>query len=140
MSNSKPNTYFDKSKGIMYVSFPNQKFPCGSRVKIIKDICPSRNHFPHDTNATVVHTDKHGNFYGDGTDYCLDVDDLGQTSWYDESDMVLINWKEFSGVWRQRIYDKIYSSSGIWYSLKRGSETTLSGMVKYEPKSKAIEK
>lgn len=61
-----------------------QKFPLGSRVRIADDLGPHMEHFESGKNATVMYTYAHA--YG-GTDvksYCLDIDGVGEVSWYEE--------------------------------------------------------
>jgi hypothetical protein len=73
---------------------PNQKFAIGSRVRIIKNLGPSMPHFPSGKNATVKYT--YAYVYGgnDYKSYCLDVDDIGEVSWYYEQQLKSIPAKK----------------------------------------------
>ncbi len=61
-----------------------QKFPCGARVQIAKELGAYMRHFPNDTSATVLYTYAHAYGGKDVECYCLDVDGQGSTSWYEE--------------------------------------------------------
>lgn len=61
-----------------------QKFPCGTRVRIADDLGSCMAHFESGKNATVVHTYAHAYDGDDVKSYCLDIDNIGQVSWYEE--------------------------------------------------------
>ena len=67
-----------------------QKFDCGSRVHISANLGRSMTHFMSDCDATVVYVYDH--MYGGGNvkSYCLDIDDYGTVSWYDEEQLTAI--------------------------------------------------
>ena len=70
-----------------------QKFKPGERVRIADDLGPSMSHFPGAGKfATVKYT--HGHAFASGEnglqDYCLDIDDYGEVSWYHEHQLTLI--------------------------------------------------
>lgn len=67
-----------------------QVFPCGSRVHIAKDLGMPMSHFPADKDATVVYCYAHA-FGGDDVEnYCLNIDDIGEVSWYYAYQLTLI--------------------------------------------------
>lgn len=61
-----------------------QKFPCGTRVRIAKDLGSAMSHFESDCNATVKYVHAHAYGGDDIKSYCLDIDGVGEVSWYDE--------------------------------------------------------
>lgn len=61
-----------------------QKFPPGTRVRICDDLGPCMSHFESGVNATVKYTYAHAYGGGDVKSYCLDIDNYGETSWYNE--------------------------------------------------------
>lgn len=64
-----------------------QKFAPGARVKIADDLGPSMPHFPSGKLATVQYTYAHAYATTDKRSirlYCLDIDGIGNVSWYDE--------------------------------------------------------
>jgi hypothetical protein len=67
---------------------PNgQKYPPGTRVRIADDLGRCMAHFPSGKNATVRYTHAHAYGGGDVKSYCVDVDDFGEVSWYDEAQL-----------------------------------------------------
>lgn len=66
---------------------PNQKFPCGSRVRIVDDLGPHMSHFPSGVGATVKYVYAHAFGGVDVKSYCLDVDGEGEISWYKEDQL-----------------------------------------------------
>ena len=63
---------------------PGQKYHVGERVMIAKDLGPMMRHFPKGKAATVMYTYAHM-YGGDNIDsYSLDVDGIGEISWYEE--------------------------------------------------------
>ncbi len=67
-----------------------QKFPCGSRVRICKDLGSMMSHFKADRDATVKYTYAHA-FRGDNIkSYWLDIDDHGECGWYQEWQLTLL--------------------------------------------------
>ncbi len=67
-----------------------QKFPRGTRVRIADDLGKSMDHFLSGRNATVKYTYAHA-FGGDHVKtYCLDIDDYGEVSWYNEDQLTEI--------------------------------------------------
>jgi len=67
-----------------------QKFPNGSRVHIAKDLGCMMSHFESDLDATVKYTYDHAYGGGNVTSYCLDIDGVGEVSWYEEHQLTLI--------------------------------------------------
>jgi hypothetical protein len=70
-----------------------QKFPIGTRVRIADDLGKSMDHFPgKGCLATVKHTYAHafGGGDDDAKEYCLDIDDHGEVSWYEEHQLTEI--------------------------------------------------
>lgn len=66
-----------------------QKYLPGTRVKIKNDLGESMSHFPSGKFATVRYTYAHA-YGGDNIkSYCLDVDDIGEISWYYEHQIEL---------------------------------------------------
>ncbi len=66
---------------------PNgQKFHVGDRV-FIGEMPINMSHFPSKKFATVKYTYAHAYGGSDNKSYCLDVDDIGQISWYKESQL-----------------------------------------------------
>ncbi len=70
-----------------------QKFPCGSRVRIAKDLGRSMSHFASDRDATVKYVYAHAYGGNNVTSYCLDVDGIGSSSWYEEHQLTAIGSK-----------------------------------------------
>ena len=67
-----------------------QKFPVGQRVYITKDLGESMSHFNSDTYATVVGVYSHM-YGGDNVEsYSLDIDCVGEVSWYEEWQLTAI--------------------------------------------------
>lgn len=67
-----------------------QKFEPGARVKIADTIDAHNSHFPAGKMATVRYTRAHA--YGETdtrslTQYCLDIDGIGEVAWYDEDQL-----------------------------------------------------
>jgi hypothetical protein len=67
-----------------------QKFHNGDWVRVAKDLGPEMSHFPSDCEAIVVgsYADQYGG--SNGTSYTLRLKDGGETSWYYESQLTLI--------------------------------------------------
>ena len=63
---------------------PNQKFPCGTRVRVTKDLGSLMSHFESDCDATVMYTYAHAYGGDDVKSYCLDIDGIGEVAWYEE--------------------------------------------------------
>ena len=61
-----------------------QKFQPGTRVKITDDLGISMSHFPSGKEATVKYTYAHAYGGSNVKNYCLDVDGVGEVSWYYE--------------------------------------------------------
>lgn len=64
-----------------------QKFKPGARVKIADNLGPHMSHFPSGKLATVRYTYAHAYRATDErslSQYCLDIDGIGEVSWYDE--------------------------------------------------------
>lgn len=68
-----------------------QKFPNGSRVHICKDLGGCMSHFTSDCNATVKYTYAHAYGGNDIKSYCLDIDGVGEVSWYEEWQLTATN-------------------------------------------------
>ena len=67
-----------------------QKFPIGARVRIADDLGPYMTHFSgKGCIATVVHTYDHAFGGGDTKSYTLNIDGLGNSSWYLEHQLTL---------------------------------------------------
>jgi hypothetical protein len=67
-----------------------QKFPAGTRVKIADTLKDSMRHFPSGKLATVKYTYAHA-YGGDNVkSYCLDIDGIGEVSWYYEDQLELV--------------------------------------------------
>jgi hypothetical protein len=69
-----------------------QKFLPGERVRIAQDLGFGRTY--HDGKgcmATVKHTHAHAYGGRDVKSYCLDIDGIGEVSWYDESNLTAEN-------------------------------------------------
>ena len=62
-----------------------QKYPIGARVKIDDEMPPWMKHFPKGKLATVLHTYAHAYGGDDVKSYALDIDGMGFSAWYDES-------------------------------------------------------
>ena len=67
-----------------------QKFAPGQRVKIADDLGRSMRHFPCGMTGTVHHTYAHAYGGDDTKSYCIDIDGLGQVSWYLEDQLSAI--------------------------------------------------
>jgi len=67
-----------------------QKFPCGSRVHIADDLGGSMSHFTSGCDATVLCTYAHAYGGDDFKSYSLDIDGLGEESWYEEGQLTLL--------------------------------------------------
>ena len=72
-----------------------QKFPRGTRVRIANDLGSMMDHFPgKGCNATVMYTHTHAfnarNYPAGVKSYCLDIDDYGEVSWYEEHQLTEI--------------------------------------------------
>ena len=67
-----------------------QLFPCGSRVRIADDLGEFMSHFESGKNATVKYTYAHAFGGGNVKSYCLDIDGVGQVSWYYEYQLTAI--------------------------------------------------
>jgi hypothetical protein len=67
-----------------------QKFPCGSRVHIADDLGPHMSHFESGMDATVKYVYAHAYGGDDVTSYCLDIDGVGEVSWYEEDQLTEI--------------------------------------------------
>ena len=65
----------------------NQKFPLGTRVKIADDLDSCMAHFPSGNFATVKYTYAHAYGGDDVGSYCLDIDGIGEVSWYYEEQL-----------------------------------------------------
>lgn len=77
-----------------------QKFAPGARVKITDDLGPHMSHFPSGKQATVRYTYAHACGATDErslTQYCLDIDGLGEVSWYDECQLSEVTNAKVSG-------------------------------------------
>lgn len=64
-----------------------QKYLPGTRVKIASDLGRPMSHFPCNKKATVKYTYAHAFRSTDErklASYCLDVDGIGEVSWYEE--------------------------------------------------------
>lgn len=68
-----------------------QKFHVGSRVKITDHLESYMSHFPSGKAATVLYTYAHAFGGNDIKNYCLNVDGIGQVSWYFEHQLELID-------------------------------------------------
>lgn len=68
-----------------------QKYDPGTRVRIADDLGPSMSHFTNGANATVKYTYAHAYGGSDVKSYCLDIDGLGQVSWYYEHQLTPID-------------------------------------------------
>lgn len=68
-----------------------QKFPDGSRVRIADDLGEGMSHFQSGVNAIVCYTYAHAYGGDDVKSYCLDIDDYGRVSWYEEWQLTAIN-------------------------------------------------
>lgn len=66
-----------------------QKFAPGTRVRIADNLGPSMSHFPKGRFATVVSTYAHQYGGDDVKSYTLNIDGLGQHSWYEEHQLTL---------------------------------------------------
>lgn len=67
-----------------------QKFLPGTRVRIADDLGPHMDHFEKGKNATVRYTYAHAYGGSNVTGYCLDIDGVGEVSWYHESQLTPI--------------------------------------------------
>ena len=67
-----------------------QKFAPGARVKISDNLGQHMSHFPSGKMATVRYTYAHAFGRTDTRSlqqYCLDIDEVGEVSWYDEDQL-----------------------------------------------------
>jgi hypothetical protein len=65
-----------------------QKFPVGSRVKVADDLGPHMRHFPGAGKlATVHHTYAHAYGGSNVKSYCLEIDSVGSSAWYEEGQL-----------------------------------------------------
>jgi hypothetical protein len=70
---------------------PNkQKFQPGARVRIADDLGPAMSHFPAGRTAVVRYTYAHAFGGANVKSYCLDVDGIGEVSWYEEHQLTLV--------------------------------------------------
>lgn len=67
-----------------------QKFPCRSRVRIADDLGSGMSHFIAGCNATVEYTYAHAYSGNDVKSYCLNIDGIGEVSWYEERQLTAI--------------------------------------------------
>lgn len=67
-----------------------QKFPCGSRVRIADDLGHSMSHFTSGVEATVKYVYAHAYGGDDIKSYCLDIDGVGSSAWYEECQLTAI--------------------------------------------------
>ena len=67
-----------------------QKYPPGTRVKITNNLGHSMRHFYGGKEATVMYTYAHAYWENNVKDYCLDIDGIGQVSWYHEHQLQAI--------------------------------------------------
>jgi hypothetical protein len=67
-----------------------QKFQYGDLVRIAKDLGPYMRHFTSDVEAIVIYSyaDKFGG--DDHQNYCVNIKDKGEVSWYEEHQLELI--------------------------------------------------
>ena len=62
-----------------------QKYLPGERVRIKSNLGSTMSHFPNGRLATVKYTYAHAYWGNNVKSYCLDVDDIGEVSWYQEN-------------------------------------------------------
>ena len=62
-----------------------QKYLPGERVRIKSNLGSTMSHFPSGRLATVKYTYAQAYWGNDVKSYCLDVDDIGEVSWYPEN-------------------------------------------------------
>lgn len=67
-----------------------QKFQPGTTVHIADDLGRSMSHFPSGYMATVLYTHAHAYGGDDTKSYCLDVEGIGEVSWYYENQLTEI--------------------------------------------------
>lgn len=61
-----------------------QKYLPGTRVKIVDNLGSHMSCFPDGRKATVKYSYAHAYGGGDVKSYCLDIDGIGEVSWYSE--------------------------------------------------------
>jgi hypothetical protein len=74
-----------------------QKFHKGDRVFIAKDLGPTMKHFDSGVKGTVVgsYADQYPMWGSrDTSQYTIDIDAVGQVSWYYEHQLTLLNEKD----------------------------------------------
>ena len=87
-----------------------QKFPRGTRVRVVDTMPPSMRHFPVGFEAIVEYTYSQKYWGDDYKSYCLVMlDDNGNphnsTAWYDESQLTLVSDNIEEGL---RLIEKYY--------------------------------
>jgi hypothetical protein len=65
-----------------------QKYAPGTRVRIVDDLGPGMSHFPSAKDATVKYTYAHAYGGDDVKSYCIDIDGMGEVSWYYEHQLI----------------------------------------------------
>lgn len=74
-----------------------QKFACGARVKIAKNLGSAMRHFPCNVFAEVKYVYEHAYSGTNVKSYCLDIDNRGEHSWYDENQLTLVKRNNNNG-------------------------------------------
>jgi hypothetical protein len=67
-----------------------QKFPCGSRVRIVDDLGSAMSHFHSGVEATVEYVYAHAYGGSDVKSYSLNIDGRGSCAWYHEHQLTAI--------------------------------------------------
>ena len=80
--------YLEGMKRVQNCPMPNgQKYSNGTCVKISENLGASMLHFPSGKKAIVLYTYAHAYGGDDIKSYCLNIDDVGKVSWYNESQL-----------------------------------------------------
>ena len=77
-------SYYEQSRQRVKETQPPacQKFMPGTRVRIADDLGPGMRHFPAGKTGTVLYTYAHAYGGNNVRSYCIDIDEIGEVSWY----------------------------------------------------------
>lgn len=82
-----------------------QKFKNGDYVRVVKDLGRCMSHFTADCDAIVIHSykDKYGGNDRQANEYCIHIKGQGETSWYSEEQLTLIekNRIDLLKIWKK---------------------------------------
>jgi len=99
-----------------------QRYNTGDHIMIAKNLGEGMSHFTNDAEAIVKYTYSQ-KFGGDNIDsYCLFIKDHGETSWYHEHQLTLIeeNRSDLLEIWEKEKEDEIKLKSDIDWIFDNG--------------------